>query len=458
MTVRPGLRGFAALALIAGFCGGAAAQGKLSLSPDESNRFAEIRNGTKLYVKENNAGEAQKNADAIKRKAQVEVALMLDAYNVNQGSSDGAKSIAMTVHRLNDIIIDPLIFPKPLKEGQRDMIKIFGEEMVSLLKPLAGTAEKPSGADIVVKLNAARQLSILAKSGYVGAAEYATDILNDPNQHDAIKVYALQSLKNFFAVPHPEMEGKSVYGNNVAAEAKPIQAIIKFLSRKSNLPADAKDDEIDAFRYLRREATAALGQVRKPIVRDPDGKVIAVPAIWLLRVANGDVSFNPSVSMSERIEALAGYLNLLGDKEENMDFASWYVNTAVLDLTKQYKEARIPEKIKADDKKLPDKPYEERDRVMWRLSANRFQVGLRVWRDNYQNPAFGPRPANIITLMNDLATKIDNNVLNAMITGTRRDDINTTPLEDWKKNNQFPNRMLVNDDPSTVVTRPDDGR
>src|SRR5262249_18056377 len=158
-------------------------------------------------------------------KAQVEVARMLDYAATADGSSDG-KPISQVVRALNDVIVDPIRFPSPLKEGQRDMIKIFGEEMLNQLKPLLGTAEKASTQNMVIKINAARALSILGKSGYEPVGAYAAEVIGDPNQHDAVKVYALQALQFLFTVPHSELEGRSVYGNNFQAEEVPIKALI----------------------------------------------------------------------------------------------------------------------------------------------------------------------------------------------------------------------------------------
>src|SRR5262245_12560 len=220
MNFRHWLRCAAALALLGGLAGAAAAQNKLNLTPDESNRFTEIRLGTKARVREDNKDEAKKNEDAIRRKAQVEVARMLDYAGTADGSSD-AKPISQVVRSLNDVLVDPARFPPPLKEGQRDMIKIFGDEMITQLKPLIGTKEKPSTQNLIIKINAARALSIVGKSGYDPIATYAAEIISDPNQHDAVKVYALQALQFVFAVPHAELEGKSVFGNNFQAEEVP---------------------------------------------------------------------------------------------------------------------------------------------------------------------------------------------------------------------------------------------
>src|SRR5262245_50738016 len=115
MTVRLWLRAIAALAVLAGFVSFAAAQGKLTLTADESNRFAENRNGGKPRVREDNKDEAKKNEDAIRRKAQVEFNRMLDYLATADGSSE-SKQVSQVVRGLNDVIVDPLRFPSPLKE------------------------------------------------------------------------------------------------------------------------------------------------------------------------------------------------------------------------------------------------------------------------------------------------------------------------------------------------------
>src|SRR5262249_30174630 len=151
------------------------------------------------------------------------------------------------------------------------------------LKTLLGTAEKPVNQSMVIKINAARALSILGKSGYEPVAAYAAEIIGDPKQYDAVKVYALQALQFLFAVPHPELEGRSVFGNNFQAEEVPIKALIAFINRKPAYAADASEEEVNAFRYLRREAVAALGKVRHVIFRNRNTtQIIAVPGVWLL--------------------------------------------------------------------------------------------------------------------------------------------------------------------------------
>ncbi len=431
------------------------AQDKISLDPDDTIRFVDIREGRRPYVKDPNAQEAEKNIAAIKKKARFEVASMIEAANTDRGSSE-AKPISLVVRRLNDSIVDPLGAPgRKLTEGQRDLNQILCQEMIEQLRPIFGTAEKPGNPDILLRVNAARQVSILGRTGQDVVARTAIDIIKNPIEHDGVKLYAIEALGHVFAVPHPEKEGESNFADkNLEVEA--VKTLIDFIAREVKIEPSASQEEIDAYRYLRREAVRALGQVRKPIFRDRDNnQVLANPAIWLLRVANGDQRLKPPPGLSERAEALSAYLFLKGDKFQNMDYAAGFVATAIRDLVLEFMhpERQTLEKPRGDDTKLPDRPPHERDYHPWRLTANRIQVGLSVWRENYEHPAFGVRPAEVKSLMDKLIEAVNRNIIGGILQN-QRTNIILEPLETWLRNSQFPSRSLFNDDPESTVVRP----
>jgi hypothetical protein len=430
------------------------AQNRVTLDPDESVRLADIREGRRPFVKDPNPQEAEKNVAAIKKKARMEVANLIEAANTDRGSSE-SNPISQVVRRLNEAIVDPLGAPgRKLTEGQRDLNLLLSQEMVEQLKPILGSADKPGNPDILLRINAARQLSILGRTGEEIIAKTAIDIIKNPQEHDAVRYYALEALDHVFAVPHPEREGESHF-NDKNLEIQAVQTLIQFIARPIKVEAGMSQEEIDAFRYLRREAIRALGKVRKPIFRDRDGKVLADPAIWLLRVANGDQRFTLSPGLSERVEGLTGYLFLQGDKFENMDFAAGFVALAVKDLVAEFlhPERQTLEKPRGEDAKLPDRLPQERDYHPWRLTANRLQVGLGVWRENYENPAFGPRPADVKSLMDKLIDAINRNILPGMLQNQRANII-LEPLDTWLRTTQFPSKTLFNDDPESTVVRP----
>lgn len=444
----------AGLAFSLGSLSAALPQDPNTLSPDDTVRFTDIREGRRAYVKDNNPQEAEKNITAIKKKARYEVASLIESANTDRGSSE-SKPISLVVRRLIDSIVDPLGAPgRKLTEGQRDLNLILCQEMIEQLRPIFGTAEKPGNPDILLRINAARQLSILGRTGQEVIARMAIDILKNPNEHDAVKLYAIEALGHVFAVPHPEKEGESNF-NDKNLEVEAVKTLIDFIARPVKVEPSMSQEEIDAFRYLRREAVRALGQVRKPIFRDRDGKVLANPAIWLLRVANGDQRLSPPPSLSERAEALSAYLFLQGDKFENMDYAAGFVATAIRDIVAEFMhpERQTLEKPRGDDARLPDRVPQERDYHPWRLTSNRIQVGLGVWRENYEHPAFGPRPAEVKNLMDKLIEAVNRNILGGMLQNQRTNVI-LEPLETWLRNTQFPSKSLFNEDPEAVVVRP----
>jgi hypothetical protein len=306
-------------------------------------------------------------------------------------------------------------------------------------------------------VNAARMLSITAKSGYEELADAAIDIITDPKQHDAVKFYVLEALGHLFAAPHPEAGPERSVFKNADREAKAIVTLIDFISRKPKFDANTPQDELDGFRYVRREAVRALGFVRKPIVR-ADDKVVATPGVWLLRFANLDQGISPPPSLSERIEGLVGFLQLAPDKEMNMDFAAGFVALAIRDLAQEYKERKPLEKPKADDKKAPDYQPQERDSIPWKRTATRIQLGLKGWRESWDNPVLGAKRLEVLKMIAELSKLADDNILNFMIAGNMTDQVTLEPIKSWLDSTKFPSVTLFTEDKASIIARPGAGR
>src|SRR5207247_5253087 len=118
----------------------------------------------------------------------------------------------------------------------------------------------------LVRINAARILSFVGRSGYEDAADLAVEIIENPKESDAVRLYALQTLRLLFAVNNPE-DKKASWVTKPERELKAIEALIAYIARKPPLTADASAEEVEGLRYVRREAIRALGNVRKPIIR-----------------------------------------------------------------------------------------------------------------------------------------------------------------------------------------------
>jgi hypothetical protein len=386
---------------------------------------------------------------------------MLDAANTAGGNSEN-NSVSDVVRKLGEVIIDPLI-PRgrpPINQNQAELVNTFGKEMTPELMKLVGTRDKPSNSEMLIKINAARMLSILGRSGYEGVADGAVEILKNADQSDAVKLYALEALKNLFAVPKRNYPERSVF-SKPDPEAAAISALVDFIARKPAITPETAKDEVDAFRYLRREAVRALGMVRKPVVRNQNvnGGIITIPALWLLRVANADTSLVPSPSLSERVEGLVGYLRLNPDKDQNMDYASAYVASAVQDIAREYKERKILEKPKPEDKATAVRLPEERDYLPWKTAANRLQVAIKDWQENWEaNVPAGNRPENIQRMVREVAIDTNEDILSHIIAGNQTEQVVVDRLRVFLSNSQFNSTSLYTDDKGATITRPDAGR
>jgi hypothetical protein len=432
---------------------GAAQESKYNLSLQENVRWDALRQGKKQV----SDGEKAQNEAVIRRVAQIQVNKMLQAAEQGFGSSE-SNSISEAVRHAGEIFIDPLNLARPLSLSEFELNNIFAHEVDTQLMKLLGTPEKPSGAEILIKINAARMMSIVARAGYEGIAEDIITVLNDPKQSDAVKLYMLQALRHLFAVPHREKGANFSVFSKPEAEAKAIQTLIDFITRKPALSADAPKQEVDAYRYLRREAVRALGLVRKPIVKIDD-KIVSVPALWLLRVANGDKNLVPAPSLSERVEGLVGYLQLSPDRDLNMDFAAGFVAAAVVDIARDYKD-RKPLAKPAAGAAVPAGPAaEERDWLPWKLTANRMSLGLITWRKNWDEalPA-AAKPDDVKRIVNGVVDGAESDFLKVVLSSGPNESV-TADNGSLKKlletPGAFKNNLLLSNDKNSFVTRPD---
>src|SRR5439155_20644535 len=123
----------------------------------------------------------------------------------------------------------------------------------------------------------------VGKMGYDGAAELYVKILEKDDMSDGVKLWALKGLHNLFAiVPDLIIPDKTVFQQNNRGQLSPlerksIQALINYIERKVELTETMPPSEIDALRFIRREAVRALGHVRVQTVKNL-GQVESRPA------------------------------------------------------------------------------------------------------------------------------------------------------------------------------------
>jgi hypothetical protein len=325
---------------------------------------------------------------------------------------------------------------KRLSDSQRQYIDEFGK---SVIEAIDGPATR--GEPFVVRVNAARMAAEVARSGYDGAAELCVKIIAKPDENDGVRYFALQGLRNLFAIiPDEAVPVKTVFqkdntGNLSPLERKSIKTLIDYVFRQPS--AELKPEEVDALYYVRREAVRALALVRVQRVKTTNG-IESQPALALLKIARGDGLNPPSAhaqgpdmrALGERLEAIIGFCNLIpptSDRDMNLDYAVYHVGRAIQEIAPLFK---------AND----------RDTSMaWKSTALRLQEAMTYWKTRS-----GPAEMNLVNnkLIQELYDLVDRDVMQAIIGGQQT---NAAALNQWLTTTPPKSKSLFANDPKSTV-------
>jgi len=337
------------------------------------------------------------------------------------------------------------VYYSRLKAEQKQFVDEFGKSLVEALAAPATQAGNP-----IIRINAARMVAEVCRSGYDGAAEVCLKILAKPDENDAVKFYALQGLKNLFAIiPEPDIREKTVFQkDNTGAlpplEQKCIQALMDFVFRQP--PAETTGDtqgpsaappDVDAMLYVRREAVRALALVRVQQVKNKN-VVVSRPALALLRIAAGDGVNPPSINPNgpdvravlERIEAVVGFCNLTApksDRDMNYDVAMYHIGRAFQDMAALYQ------------------PTNNVTSTPWKTSVMRLRDALT----NLQAQTY--LPAGDRQLIKDLFDAVDRDVLQPIEKAEAANMPNPAAFGEWVKQHVAKSETLFKSDPKSTI-------
>jgi hypothetical protein len=224
--------------------------------------------------------------------------------------------------------------------NNREFQKRYSKELIACFRDVLSR----NAGDAQVLVNAAQMLPIVAKNGQEEVGDFLAEVVRDPKQHDAVKHFALRGLGEFFIAAPPDV-GALGLPDKKERDAKRIEAVIEFLKRKSPLSEGATPDQVEAMRFVRREAIRALGQIKVPAldVEVKKNKVMAPVAMALLGVltAKGG-GMEPAPSLSEQYEAAAALCQMNGRRIEEFDqsLTLHFVATFLADFATEYNRDR----------------------------------------------------------------------------------------------------------------------
>jgi hypothetical protein len=447
---------------------GATARAQEDFSLDLKNKVKDLADGIRTSIHDGNAAQHQKD---MQKAAHASVMRLTD--EIDRGLRAGRKPTPMSqiVQEANFLIPPMPILEKQYNDAQKqvydrkkEFIQAYGQYVANVLHDeILLPKDKPIKYEPLVRINAARILARLGESGFVktddkqvDTVDIALDVIQNPKEIDAVRLYALQALKNLLALPNPAGMDKSLLAKTPEREKQIILTLIQFISRPVTISADASIEEIDGWRYVRREAIRALGNVRYPILRDEkEKKIIANPAFWLLRIAAADPMINPTPSLYERAEALIGFMQLNPDREMEMDYASWYAGIAFRDLASEFSGRKV--KLAGAAPNPDDKePAQPRDYLPWKLIWNKLEMLFKPWIVGWEGThANAPRIPD--QMANELLQQCQGQIFGVCVgVGQLPQNVEYESITSWIQNQQanVTAKTLFKDDPDSEIKVP----
>jgi hypothetical protein len=298
-----------------------------------------------------------------------------------------------TMKALVDEAFKHILIPdpkKPLRKEQQDFMRGFSKALTSAIKDVLNNHVP------IAQVNAGIILAKLGETGIEDNADAMCDILENKDYEDHVKLYALIGLRNLFKISEGFQDEKRL--------SRTLKDLSEFLVRKPAFdPNKTPHEEVEAFRYVRREAVRALGQTRLPAIgrpKTPDAR----PALDLLRFMRAEgLPLEPS--LSEKVEAAIGLCQMQGKFGENYkyqpEYAAQYVGRLIVEFASRYDEKRG-----------------ETSGVDWKYSAYRLKEALAMLKAD---------AAGRIRYIDDLTTRCTS-VVNSIHGGNRAEHL---ALNDW---------------------------
>lgn len=191
-----------------------------------------------------------------------------------------------------------------------DYIREMGAAFDEVLKDLI--EKRP---EQIVRVNAARVLAHVARTGAPAHFPTVTNLLASPKTPPEVKYYLFRAAAGLLGA----IDTNDPKVRKHAAEPKVVGALVKVLEEAVNNPASvlpgykpelATEEQLQAVGLIRRQAVRALGRVKFVEVPGPDDKTLLYPSYTLVRVAMGDPRLAPTPGPAECAEAVLGLCNM----------------------------------------------------------------------------------------------------------------------------------------------------
>jgi hypothetical protein len=293
-----------------------------------------------------------------------------------------------TVHREFADNISAVISAK----NNKAYVDMYAPALAAAMNEVIARNEVP--AEVGTAVEAGLMLPTMAKLKHKDTSAYLVKLVEDEKgTHDVVRVYALRALRETMPIwiqqdPDPtaiktEDFKDAVQNARRAHDIKNVDALTKYIERPVAVTG-LSQHQVDAIRYLRREAIIALAQAGSPAVnaiaanaaqkKAEIQKGLVAPTLMKVLVKG---ELRPEPSMSEKIEAAVGLCNMKYPNmpEYNPHVAVFLVGQTLVEFTSEYNKDLAKFAVAGANKKVPFLPF--------RADSNRFKLGLAAMVANY---------------------------------------------------------------------------
>jgi hypothetical protein len=329
---------------------------------------------TKLATGQQVATQADKEfIDAIARwyvHRLTDAALRGDVANYGKKASELVEEFDREVaQRVNNSSISDL-------KKNRAFVSKLAPALVESLKPVF-QEDMLVGDNRMVQVAAATLLPRMARLKQEDLGLYLAALVKDKTKHDAIRLYAMKGLKEFFPATRFFDEtrdpGEAKLEKIRDLESAYIDALTGYVEGNYGGKKGEVDD--DVIRYLRREALASLGSVQMPAIgtNKRAGQVIGASAPTLLKVLT-KTGLSPEPDIHEKIEAAIGLAEMkyVAVNEYRPELAVYLVGLFVEEFARKYKSEWS--KLRGTNAQVPS--------VAWKIQSKRLELAIKTMAVN----------------------------------------------------------------------------
>jgi hypothetical protein len=273
------------------------------------------------------------------------------------------------------------------KKSDASFKALLGPALVASMRNVLAEQKIDKGDGVII-VNAAMMLPTMGRLKQDDVGNYLVELVNAENTHQIVRFYASKALKEYMPITLQPNDNDLDLTKNAKRkqDAAYVDALVKFIEHPPEVKSMSQP-EMEAVRFVRREAIISLAQAGAPAVLAVNKKsqvkkdLLEGPvAPTLLKVLAKD-GLQPPPTLQEKVEAVLGLcaMRYADMPEYNPDVATYLIGQTLTDFASEYSVDLGNFGKGVEKKKIPFLP--------WKHDAKRLKDGLKKFADNTGTPS-----------------------------------------------------------------------